>query len=111
MSLREEKGWSQRELARRVNLNPSVMNRIELSERPIKDQELAKIADVLDVTTDYLLGRTDDPQGYINISYDGGGLDIKDEEEEEFLKVQLAEFRKMRERMKKRLQEQQKKEQ
>lgn len=60
--LREKKGWSQRELARRVNLNPSVMNRIEQSERPIKDKELAKIADVLDVTTDYLLGRTNDPK-------------------------------------------------
>lgn len=60
--LREKKGWSQRELARRVNLNPSVMNRIEQSERPIKDKELAKIADVLDVTTDYLLGRSNDPK-------------------------------------------------
>ncbi|MEK4030863.1 helix-turn-helix transcriptional regulator [Pseudobacillus sp. FSL P4-0506] len=55
---REKKDWSQRELARRVGLNPSVMNRIESGERPIKDHELAKIADVLDVSTDFLLGRT-----------------------------------------------------
>lgn len=56
IELRQKKGWSQRELARRVNLNVSVMNRIELDERPVKDHELAKLANVLDTTTDYLLG-------------------------------------------------------
>jgi transcriptional regulator with XRE-family HTH domain len=35
--LRESKSWSQRELANRIGLNVSVMNRIELGERPIKD--------------------------------------------------------------------------
>ncbi len=61
VKLRETKGWSQRELSRRVDLNPSVMNRIELGDRPIKDHELYKFADVLEVTADYLLSRTDDP--------------------------------------------------
>lgn len=59
IELRQKKGWSQRELARRVNLNVSVMNRIELNERPVKDHELAKLANVLDTTTDYLLGLSD----------------------------------------------------
>ncbi|OAK72657.1 helix-turn-helix domain-containing protein [Lederbergia galactosidilytica] len=59
VSLREKRGWSQRELAKRVDLNASVMNRIESGERPIKDVELDKIATILDVSTDYLLGRTD----------------------------------------------------
>ncbi|AQS57025.1 helix-turn-helix domain-containing protein [Novibacillus thermophilus] len=58
---RNIKGWSQRELARRVGLNYSVMNRIESGKRPVGDTELRKIAEVLDVSTDYLLGRTDDP--------------------------------------------------
>lgn len=57
--LRESKGWSQREIALRVKLNVSVMNRIESGERPVKDQELADIARVLDTTSDYLLGITD----------------------------------------------------
>lgn len=61
INLREKKNWSQRELARRVNLNASVMNRIESGERPIKDFEIDKIASVLDTTSDYLLGRTDSP--------------------------------------------------
>ncbi|MEK3890208.1 helix-turn-helix domain-containing protein [Bacillus sp. FSL K6-3431] len=61
ISLRESKGWNQRELAKRVNLNASVMNRIESGERPIKDHELAKISDVLEVKSDYLLGRSNNP--------------------------------------------------
>ncbi len=59
ISLREKRGWTQKELANRVNLNVSVMNRIESNERPIKDNELLNLANVLDVSTDYLLGRLD----------------------------------------------------
>ncbi len=58
VSLRESKGWTQRELANRVSLNVSVMNRIEANERPVKDNELLQLANVLDVSTDYLLGRS-----------------------------------------------------
>lgn len=57
--MREKRGWTQKELANRVNLNVSVMNRIESNERPIKDNELLNLANVLDVSTDYLLGRID----------------------------------------------------
>lgn len=56
--LRERKGWTQRELANRVGLNTSVMNRIESGERPAKDEEIVKLATVLDTTTDFLLGRS-----------------------------------------------------
>jgi transcriptional regulator with XRE-family HTH domain len=59
--LREERDWSQREFAKRVGINYSVVNRIELGKRSVEDHELAKIADVFGVTTDYLLGRTDNP--------------------------------------------------
>jgi HTH-type transcriptional regulator, competence development regulator len=59
--LREERDWSQREFAKRVGINYSVINRIELGKRNVEDHELAKIADVFGVTTDYLLGRTDNP--------------------------------------------------
>ncbi|MGE8004234.1 helix-turn-helix domain-containing protein [Lysinibacillus sp. NPDC093216] len=61
ISLRERRGWTQRELAIRVNLNVSVMNRIESNERPVKDSELLNLANVLEVSTDYILGRTDTP--------------------------------------------------
>lgn len=57
IKLRESRDWSQRELAKRVKLNVSVMNRIESGERPVRDHELLAIASVLDVSTDQLLGR------------------------------------------------------
>lgn len=58
-SLRENANMSQRELADNIGMNYSVMNRIEADKRSVRDEELAKIADALEVTTDYLLGRTD----------------------------------------------------
>ena len=70
ISLRENKGWNQKELANRVGLNASVMNRIELEERPVKDNELIKLANTLDCTTDYLLGRTDIRSQQNNVEFE-----------------------------------------
>lgn len=57
LHLREQLGWSQKDLAEKVSIDKSVMNRIELGTRSIRDDELVKLADVLEVTTDYILGR------------------------------------------------------
>lgn len=62
ISLREKKGWTQKELANRIKINVSVMNRIESNDRPVKDNELVALANALDCTTDFLLGRTDTPE-------------------------------------------------
>ncbi|WP_100406228.1 helix-turn-helix domain-containing protein [Bacillus solitudinis] len=56
-SIMEKKDIKQNQLAEKVGINKSVLNRIINGSRPCKDFELAKIADVLDVSTDYLLGR------------------------------------------------------
>ncbi|MBU8740369.1 MULTISPECIES: helix-turn-helix domain-containing protein [Bacillus] len=55
--LREKRNWNQKDLANKVGLNTSVMNRIEKGKRPLTDAEIVKFAEVLDTTTDYLLGR------------------------------------------------------
>lgn len=57
VQLRMKKSISQKELAKKINIDDSTMNKIEKGNRPIRDKELAKIADVLEVSTDYLLGR------------------------------------------------------
>ncbi|HBM3436774.1 TPA: helix-turn-helix domain-containing protein [Listeria innocua] len=57
VQLRIKKSISQKELAQKINIDDSTMNKIEKGNRPIRDKELAKIADVLEVSTDYLLGR------------------------------------------------------
>ncbi|MFJ8268495.1 helix-turn-helix domain-containing protein [Peribacillus asahii] len=56
--LRENKGWKQKELADKVDINVSVMNRIEKGTRPLTDSEIVKIASVFEVSTDYLLGKS-----------------------------------------------------
>lgn len=56
--LREKKGWNQRDLANKIGINASVMNRIESENRPIKDEELLKLSNVLECTSDYLLGKS-----------------------------------------------------
>lgn len=59
--LRQQNNLTQKELAKKLNINHSVLSRIETCERPMKDDELLKIADFFNVSTDYLLGRSSDP--------------------------------------------------
>ncbi|MEC0935463.1 helix-turn-helix domain-containing protein [Bacillus atrophaeus] len=53
--LREKKGWSQRELARRLDIDKAVMNRIEKGTRPINDSEIIRLSQIFECSTDYLL--------------------------------------------------------
>lgn len=55
--LREQRGWSQLQLAEMVGLNNSVLSRIESGKRLIDEDLLCKFADVFDTTVDRLLGR------------------------------------------------------
>lgn len=57
VKLRERQGLNQKELAESLNMNRSVLNRIENGTRPVRDDELKIIADYFDVSADYLLGR------------------------------------------------------
>ncbi|MCW8916514.1 MAG: helix-turn-helix domain-containing protein [Magnetovibrio sp.] len=59
---RELRGLSQTELAKRSNLQPSAISHFETKTRRPSFENLRKLADALDVTTDYLLGRVDDAQ-------------------------------------------------
>ncbi|WP_071837937.1 helix-turn-helix domain-containing protein [Selenomonas ruminantium] len=62
-NIREDEDILQQELADAVGINVSVLSRIEKGTRQLRDDELIKIADKLNVSVDYLLGRTDEPQG------------------------------------------------
>ena len=53
--LRVEKGWSQAELARRIGVSPSAVGMYEQGRREPSLTLLVCLAQVLDVTTDYLL--------------------------------------------------------
>ncbi|HHY95817.1 MAG TPA: helix-turn-helix transcriptional regulator [Firmicutes bacterium] len=59
--LREKHGWSQQQLADRIGTARVTITMYEAGEREPDFDTLTSIAQALGVTTDYLLGRSDDP--------------------------------------------------
>lgn len=59
--IRERRGILQAELAKMVNISESVMSRIEKGDRAVRDDELKEIAKKLNVSADYLIGRSSEP--------------------------------------------------
>ena len=62
IQLREEQNISQLELSKKVNINNSVLSRIESGKRAARDDELISLSKALNTSIDYLLGETDDPK-------------------------------------------------
>jgi len=57
---------SQAELSRRIGVSLTTMNKIEAGETPDpRASRIKAIADVLRVSTDFLLGRKDDPENEV----------------------------------------------
>ena len=56
-NIRESRGVLQKDLAKIINIDPVVLNRIEKGKRPARGNELRAIADYFKVSVDYLLGR------------------------------------------------------
>ena len=55
---------SQESLAKKASMAPAAISHFETGARKPSFDNLRRLADVLDVTADYLLGRTDDPHGF-----------------------------------------------
>ncbi|HEY5586131.1 MAG TPA: helix-turn-helix transcriptional regulator [Ruminiclostridium sp.] len=90
--LREEKGITQKNLGKAINISDRVIGYYEANDRFPKDENILKmIADYFDVSVDYLLERTNlrKPKGEIvaesNASYN---LDLEDLPEEALKKVE-----------------------
>src|SRR5690348_18450045 len=58
---RDLRGWSQTELGARSGLPPSSVAHFESGSRKPSFDTLRKLANALEVTTDYLLGRVNEP--------------------------------------------------
>lgn len=58
---RDLRQWSQSDLATRADLPPSSVAHFETGTRKPSFDTLKRLANALEVTTDYLLGRVDDP--------------------------------------------------
>ena len=91
---RDMREWNQSELAEHAGLPPSSIAHFETGSRKPSFDTLRRIANALDVTTDYLLGRSDNPglaQSDDPLFRDVGKLTGRDRElAKDFLKM-LAE--------------------
>lgn len=67
--LRLSKDLSQRELGQKVGVSNATLSLYENNDRKPDFDTIKKLADYFGVTADYLLGRTDDPNGTVTESY------------------------------------------
>ena len=65
LKLREGLGFSQSRLSKALGISQSALNRYENNQAVKPDNVLLKYADYFDVSADYLLGRTDKPEGVL----------------------------------------------
>ncbi len=85
-------------LAEKLNVAPSTISGYENGKRKPDMDTLAKLADYFQSSTDYLLGRTDNPYtGNPSIQDDIFYQDQMTAEEIDYLRESLAVFRKYRE--------------
>ncbi|MFY0544722.1 helix-turn-helix domain-containing protein [Brevibacillus sp. H7] len=60
--LREKREWTQIQLAEKLGIHNTVLSRVESGEKKsVDDSLISKAADIFEVSTDFLLGKTDDP--------------------------------------------------
>lgn len=64
-ALREKRGLSQEELAKRSGLQPTAISHFETGTRKPSFDNLRRLADALETTVDYLMGRTNDPAAVV----------------------------------------------
>ena len=60
--LREDRDWTQTDVAERLNMTQTGYSKYERGERDIPTEVLIKLADIYDTSIDYLLGQTQNPK-------------------------------------------------
>lgn len=58
--LRRDKGLTQEDMGNRLGISGPMYSYLENGKRPLSIDRLCEIADILDTSTDYILGRTAD---------------------------------------------------
>jgi transcriptional regulator with XRE-family HTH domain len=101
--LRMRKKLSQQDVADRLNINRSTYARYELGQTQPDFETLEKLADFFDVSTDYILGRTDNqnpPENDEDNLVAFYNLDNLDEEDIQYVKETIEFLRRKRRRQK-----------
>ena len=91
-SLRKKRGLNQEQLATELNVSPSTIAMWETNKRALKDESLTLLADFFNVSTDYLLGRTEDKEKGPTLVAAHLDDDVSEEDMEDILNY--IEFRK-----------------
>lgn len=78
--LRKEKNITLEELAENINTTKSTLSRYENGKREPKMYFVERLSDYFDVSTDYLLGKTDErnPANKIKEKYESRGAEIEE---------------------------------
>lgn len=107
--LRQEKNINQDVLAKLLGLEIAGISKLETGRVPLKDDYIIKLADYFDVSTDYLLGKTDirnpaeisDPLGLAEIGFSMQDYNPPNEKQreqlEEIIKTILKDNKKKKE--------------
>ena len=96
-TLIEKHGMQQKDLAKEINISPSVFSDWKKGRIKPSIDVLAKIADYFNVSTDYLLGKTDNPApagiAYV-MDYNENDLviEVSPEDREKLLKLMDVAF-------------------
>jgi len=64
--LREDKDWTQKQVASFINCSQQVYSNYELGQRDVPTQILLALAKLHNTSVDFLLGNTDNPIPYPN---------------------------------------------
>lgn len=96
--LREKKKISQRELAKLLGFSQGTVGNWESGIRKPTFKTLYKLADYFNVSVDYLMGNTDNPQGFV-VSY-RNVPPLTNEEQEEINRLNAEHYDEMQKRYK-----------
>lgn len=91
---REARGLKQTELAKLANLQPAAIGHFEKNRRKPSFANVRSLAKALNVSSDYLLGRTDDMKGATTAFRNEENLSDKDRESIQLMIDTLAQRRK-----------------
>ncbi|QAY68141.1 helix-turn-helix domain-containing protein [Paenibacillus protaetiae] len=80
--LREDRGWTQEQTAGKLGISRASLSHYEKNRREPDTETMAKFADLYQVTIDYLVGRTNNPQATLSEEVQGfvDDLELSDEE-------------------------------
>jgi transcriptional regulator with XRE-family HTH domain len=80
--LREQHGWTQEELATSVGITRAALSHYEKNRRKPDFETLTRLADLFDVSIDYLIGRTTQEKTVLDAEVRSfvDGLELSDED-------------------------------